>query len=111
MDDKNTAGTVLSKMKPVVTMLTDALVKDFCPAYRRQRIGELDFWIRTAEDGTETPVSDDQLQADVEAWLLGLEAQMENESDRKYAQVVTHMIRKNRGWITLLTNRVKRRIS
>ena len=111
MEDKNTEGTVLSKLKPIVSMLTDSLVKDFCPAYRRQRIGELDFWIRTAEDGTETPVNDAQLQKDVEDWLLGLEHQMETESDKQYAQMVTHMIRKNKGWVILLTNRVKRRLN
>lgn len=110
-EDASREGTVLSKVKPVVTMLTEALTRDFCPAYRRERIGELDFWIRTAEDGTQSPVSEDQLRKDVEEWLLALEHRMENESDRKYAQVVTHMIRKNKGWVTLLTGRVKRRLS
>jgi hypothetical protein len=111
MEEKALEGTILSKLKPIVTMLTDTLVKDFCPAYRHQRIGELDFWIRTAEDGTETPVSDDQLRKDVEAWLLDLESRMETESDRAYAQIVTRMIRKNNGWVTLLTNRVKKRLT
>lgn len=90
MEDKDTDGTALSKMKPVVTMLTDTLVRDFVPGYLF--------------------VSDEQLARDVEEWLLGLEDRMDNESDRKYAQVVTHMIRKNKGWVTLLTGRVKRRL-
>lgn len=108
MEDRNTDGTALSKMKPVVTMLTDTLVRDFCPAYRRTAEGS--FFIRTAEDGTEKLVDDEQLAKDVEEWLLGLEGRMDNESDRKYAQVVTHMIRKNRGWVVLLAGRVKRRL-
>lgn len=90
MEDKDTDGTVLSKMKPVVTMLTDTLVRDFMPGYLF--------------------VNDEQLAKDVEEWLLGLEGRMNNESDRKYAQVVTHMIRKNKGWVTLLAGRVKRRL-
>lgn len=90
MEDKDTDGTVLSKMKPVVTMLTDTLVRDFMPGYLF--------------------VNDEQLAKDVEEWLLGLEGRMDNESDRKYAQVVTHMIRKNKGWVTLLAGRVKRRL-
>lgn len=107
MEDKDTEGTVLSKLKPVVTMLTDTLVRDFCPAYRPADGG---FWIRTDEEGNKVPVDDDQLRADVEAWLLGLEEQMGTESDRAYAKIVTHMIRKNSGWVDLLANRVKRRL-
>lgn len=91
MEDKDTDGTALSKMKPVVTMLTDTLARDFMPGYLF--------------------VNDEQLAKDVEEWLLGLESRMDNESDRKYAQVVTHMIRKNKGWVVLLAGRVKRRLA
>jgi hypothetical protein len=108
-ENKNTDGTVMSKLKPIVTMLTEALIKDFAPAYRKAEEAEL--WIRTAEDNTEAVVTAEQLQKDVETWLLGLEAEMENDSDRQYAKMVTNMIRKNPGWVKLLTNRVKRRIS
>jgi len=115
MEEKDTEGTVLSKMKPVVTMLTDAMVRDFVPNYERMEhcpAGSTEsLWMRTNEDGSKTVVTDEQLHADVEKWLLGLENEMENESDRAYAKVVTHMIRKNKGWVTLLTNRVKKRLS
>ena len=112
MEDKDTEGTVLSRLKPIVTMLTDTLVKDFCPAYKPagKPYGP-GTWIRTAEDGTEHLVTDDQLKADVEAWLLDLEHRMENESDKAYAKIVTRMIRQNKGWVILLTNRVKRRLA
>lgn len=108
MDYKETSA---GKLKPIVTLLTEALVKDFAPAYRRVPGLDYDLWIRTAEDGTEAPVSSDQLWKDVQEWLLSLEKEMENGSDHAYAQMVTHMIRKNPGWVTLLCNRVKKRLS
>lgn len=103
--------TALGKLKPIVTMLTEALVRDFAPAYRKAGppYGD-DTWIRTDADGTESLVSTAQLHKDVEAWLLNLEHEMENDSDRQFAKMTAHMIRKNRGWVTLLTNRVKARI-
>lgn len=107
MEYKDTEGTVLSKLKPIVTMLTDTLVRDFCPAYKSVDGG---LWERTDDEYRRTIVDEAQLKADVEAWLLGLEQQMENESDRQYAKIVTHMIRQNKGWVALLTNRVKRRL-
>lgn len=91
MEEKDTEGTVLSKNKPVVTMLTEALARDFAPGYLF--------------------TDDAKLAKDVEAWLLGLGDQMENESDRAYAKIVTHMIRQNKGWVVLLTNRVKKLLS
>jgi hypothetical protein len=108
---KNYHGTVTSHLKPVVTMLTEALIKDFAPAYRLAgKPFPPDTWIRTDEDGNDTVVDDRQLLKDVETWLLDLEEQMETESDRAYAKIVTHMIRKNKGWVGLLTNRVKKRL-
>lgn len=101
-------GTVTSKLAPIVTMLTEALVKDFMPAYKPA--GE-NAWIRTADDGTETLVNDQQLWNDVQSWLMGLEEEMQNDSDRMFAKMTAHMIRKNSGWVTLLTNRVKKRLS
>jgi hypothetical protein len=103
-------GTITSKLKPIVTMLTEALVRDFAPAYRRVVEGNAGLWVRTAEDGTETAVDDEQLKKDVEAWLLNLEHEMDNDSDRQFAKMSAHMIRKNKGWVTLLTNRVIRRL-
>lgn len=100
-------GTITSKLKPIVTMLTEALMKDFAPAYRKVKGG----WLRTAEDGSVARVDDEQLWRDVQAWLLGLEQEMENESDLQFAKMTAHMIRKNPGWVTLLTNRVKKRLS
>lgn len=101
-------GTITSKLKPIVTMLTEALVRDFELAYRRVDDG---LWERTDETGEKLIVDEVQLWMDVEAWLLGLEEQMDNESDRQFAKMTAHMIRKNKGWITLLTNRVKTRLS
>jgi hypothetical protein len=110
--DEDTEGTVLSRLKPVVTMLTEALVKDFVPSYHLPGIPyPPNVWIRTDADGNEVRVTEEQLWKDVEAWLLGLEGQMTNESDLAYAKIVTHMIRKNKGWVTLLTNRVIKRLS
>lgn len=99
-------GTITSKLKPIVTMLTEALVKDFAPAYRKIEGG----WLRVAEDGSVAGVDDEQLWLDVQSWLLGLEQDMENDSDRAFARMSVHMIRKNNGWVTILTERVKRRI-
>lgn len=104
-------GTITSKMRPIVTTLTEQIVKDFVPAYRVERIGELDFWIRTDEDGNEMPVNHQQLWNDVRDWLLGLEDSMETESDKYFATLVVRMVQKNPGWITLLTNRVVKRLS
>lgn len=102
-------GTVASKVRPVVTLLTDALVKDFCLAYRRGPDG---LWVRTDEDGNEVLVNDAMLQADVRNWLLNLEQEMtDSESDRQFAKLCTQMIRKNKGWVPLLANRVKKRLS
>jgi hypothetical protein len=111
MDDKKhtySDGTITSQLKPIVTMLTDALVKDFIPAYRKV---EEDIWERTDEDGNVMLVNADQLWKDVHDWLMGLENDMDNESDLLYAKMVTQMIRKNRGWVTLLTNRAKKRLA
>jgi hypothetical protein len=100
-----------AKLKPIVTMLTEALARDFAPAYRKAGLpyGD-DTWIRTDEEGAEFLVSSQQLQKDVEAWLLNLEHEMDNDSDRQFAKMTAHMIRKNKGWTTLLTNRVIKRI-
>jgi len=109
MDSEAYHGTLTSKLRPIVTMLTDALVKDFCPAYRRP-VADLAVWIRTDETGEETVVDDQQLWQDVHDWLLGLEHELEDENDRQFAKMCAHMIRKNKGWVTLLTNRVKKRL-
>lgn len=105
-------GTVTSKMKPIVTMLTEALVRDFAPAYRKAGppYGE-NIWIRTDELGEEVTVDEECLRQDVHDWLMNLEAEMDNDSDRQFAKMVTNMIRKNKGWTTLLANRVKKRIA
>lgn len=100
-------GTITSTLKPIVTMLTEALVKDFMPAYRA--VGE-GIWARTDETGFEVFVTERQLQGDVHNWLLGLENAMENESDLAFAKMTAHMIQKNPGWTVLLTNRLKRRL-
>jgi hypothetical protein len=107
MDTEAYHGTLTGKLKPIVTMLTDSLVKDFCPAYRKVDEG---LWARTDETGREVPVTEAQLWTDVHDWLMGLESQMGNESDLAYAKMCAHMIRKNKGWVSLLTNRVKKRI-
>lgn len=101
-------GTLTSKLKPIVTMLTDALVRDFCPAYRHVS-GNL--WVRTDEAGHETLVNDAMLRADVEAWLLGLEHELDDANDREFAKMCAHMIRKNKGWVDVLTGRVKKRLA
>ena len=111
MDTEAYHGTLTSKLKPIVTMLTDALVRDFCPAYRRARHLNLEnAWIRTDAEGHEVLVDEDQLWQDVHDWLLGLEHELEEENDRQFAKMCAHMIRKNKGWVTLLTNRVKKRL-
>lgn len=89
MEYSDTAAA--SQAKPVVTMLTDALFRDFASGYEFT-----------------TP---EQLRRDVEAWVSGLTAQMENESDRTYAAMAVHMIRKNSGWITVLAGRLTRRLA
>lgn len=101
------SGTVTSKLKPIVTMLTEELVRDFAPAYRRF---DESLWVRTGDDGTEMLVSEDQLHADVRNWLMDLENRMENESDREFAKMCVQMIRKNKGWVALLARRVVKRI-
>lgn len=104
-------GTIASKMRPIVTTLTEQIIKDFAPAYRKQRIGELDYWIRTDEVGEETPVSDQQLWDDVRDWLLGLEETLDTDSDKYFAHMVVRMVQKNPGWVALLKNRVAKRLS
>lgn len=112
MEEKDTEGTVLSHMKPVVTMLTDTLEKDFIPSYHKAgKPYEDNTYIRIEENGDEVLIGADQLQEDVEAWLLSLEHRMETDSDRAYARIIATMIHKNQGWVTLLTNRVKRRLA
>lgn len=91
MEDKDTEGTVLSKAPPMVTMLTDTLRRDFAPGY--------------------VFTTDEQLQHDVEEWLLALETHMPNDTDREYAKVVAHMVRKNKGWVIVLANRVKKALA
>lgn len=101
-------GTITSKLKPIVTMLTESLVKDFIPAYRHVQDG---LWERTDEEGNRWVVEEQQLRNDVQGWLLGLEEGMEDEHDLQYARMVAHMISKNPGWIDLLTSRVKKRLA
>lgn len=115
MDDKDTEGTVLSHMKPVVTMLTDTLEKNFVPNYERMEHfpagSDERLWMRTNQDGSKDVITSDELYQDVEAWLLSLEQRMETDSDRAYAQIIATMIHKNKGWVTLLTNRVKKKLA
>lgn len=109
MAGSNYHGTLTSKLKPIVTMLTEALARDFAPAYRRVPV-DYDLYIRTDESGHEDAVDGAQLRKDVESWLLTLEEDMTNDSDRQFAKMVVNMIRKNPGWVTLLANRVQKRI-
>lgn len=107
-------GTITSKLRPVVTTLTEALVKDFELVYQPERdvsrvMGKR-LWLRTDADGEEALVDDQQLWQDVRAWLLNLEQDMTTESDKKYAQMVIHMVSKNPGWTTLLANRLIKRL-
>ncbi len=109
-------GTITSKLRPIVTTLTEALVEDFEQVYKpmpeTSRVAGRRFWERVErETGKFTLVEDEQLWKDVESWLLNLEQDMEAESDKKYAQMVVHMVRKNAGWVTLLTNRLIKRLS
>jgi formyltetrahydrofolate hydrolase len=108
-------GTITSKLRPVVTTLTEALVKDFELVYQPEhdvsRVMGKRLWMRTDVAGEEALVDDQQLWNDVRAWLLNLEEAMTEESDKKYAQMVVHMVSKNPGWITLLTNRLLKRLS
>jgi len=106
MDAEAYHGTLTSKLKPIVTMLTDALARDFVPRYRSTDDEEL--WLRVS-DGL--LVNDLQLKAAVGEWLLNLEHELEDENDKQFAKMCTHMIRKNRGWIDILTERVKRKIA
>jgi len=104
-------GTLTSKLRPIVTMLTDALVRDFCPAYRP--VGPPypgNVWIRTDEAGNESLVDEKQLWQDVHDWLFNLEHELEDANDREFARMCAHMIRKNKGWVSLLTARVKKRL-
>jgi len=107
-------GTITSKLKPIVTTLTEALVKDFELVYKYlpeiSRVTGRKMWERTDDTYARAIVDEEQLRKDVEAWLLGLEQDMTEESDKKYAQMVVHMVRKNNGWITLLTNRLIKRL-
>lgn len=107
-------GTITSKLKPIVTMLTEALVKDFAPAYTH--VGPAMFnhpllFERTDEAGTTQIVTAEVLEKDVREWLMGLEQEMDNESDRQFAKMTTQMIRKNPGWVKLLTNRLIKRLT
>lgn len=107
-------GTITSKLRPIVTTLTEALVKDFelvyKPAPKVARVLGKKIWVRTDEAGEEALADATQLWKDVEAWLLNLEQDMAAESDKKYAQMVVQMVRKNPGWVTLLTNRLVKRL-
>lgn len=109
-------GTITSKLKPIVTMLTEALVKDFAPAYRWLDPAQENTYLhpllfeRTDADGNKQVVTAEQLQKDVKAWLLGLEEEMTNDSDLMFAKMTAHMIRKNPGWVVLLTNRLVKRL-
>lgn len=107
-------GTVTSKLKPIVTTLTEELVKDFELVYRH--VNPADYvhpllFERTDETGDKKVVTTEQLYKDVETWLLNLEEDMAEESDKQYAQMVIQMVRKNPGWVTLLTNRLIRRLT
>lgn len=107
-------GTVTSQLRPIVTMLTDALLKDFAPMYEFFRVNEVTgrpTWERKDDEFHRTVVDEQGLQEDVHNWLLGLEAEMETESDLQYARMVSHMIRKNRGWSVLLAGRVAKHLS
>lgn len=97
-------GTVTSKLKPVVTLLTEALVRDFELAYAYAGGGA---WLRRDEDGGQVAVTEEVLREDVRTWLHALEAEHE---DQEFARMVLTMIRKNRGWVTLLAGRVIRRL-
>lgn len=110
MDAEAYHGTLTSKLKPIVTMLTDALARDFCPLYEYQpevsKVAGRDMWERGGK-----MVDEQQLWHDVHDWLMGLEHELEDENDRQFARMCARMIRKNKGWVTLLTNRVKKRIT
>lgn len=90
MDTDDYSGTITSKLKPIVTMLTEAIFKDFA-----------DYKVVTSE----------QLGKDVYTWLMGLESEMTNDSDRVFANMTTHMVRKNKGWVTVLTNRLLKHLA
>lgn len=94
-----------ARFKPIVTMLTEALVKDFTAAYSHV---EDSLWKRTDAEGQSVVVTEEQLRKDVHSWLLGLEDEME---DKQFAKMCMHMIRSNPGWTTLLSNRVIKRLS
>lgn len=100
-------GTVTSKLKPVVTTLTEALLAELAPEYRK--IGD-NLYERLDEHDLPVVVTGDQLWKDVQRWLMDLEKDMQEESDRQYAKMVVSMIRKNKGWVSLLTNRVKKHL-
>lgn len=115
MDAEAYHGTLTSKLKPIVTMLTEALVKDFCPAYAYlpdvSRYTGKPAWERKDDKYSRSIVDEQQLRKDVEDWLLGLEHELEDENDRQFAKMCAHMIRKNKGWVDILTKRVIRRLA
>lgn len=105
-------GTVTSKLRPIVTTLTEALVEDFTPVYEYlpevSRVAGGPKWERSDGGHRRVIVGEEDLWNDVKAWLLHLEEDMQEETDKKYAAMILHMVSKNPGWITLLTNRVKK---
>lgn len=114
MDAEAYHGTLTSKLKPIVTMLTDALRRDFCPAY--EYIPELSevagepVWECSYPDRKHI-INEERLRADVEEFFRTLEDAQETENDKEFAKMCWHMIRKNKGWLDLLTSRAKRMIT
>lgn len=97
-------GTVSSRIKPIVTVLTEGLLRDFVHLYHPDDTAEGAWW---RANGTDVPdhVSDGRLRADVEDWLMNLQ---DDATAGENAQRVIAMIRKNPGWIDVLTRRVAR---
>lgn len=80
-------GTVSSRLAPIVTVLTEALVHDLGEAY--------------AFSGRE--VTPEHVYEDTEKWLMDLRG---DYGGHEAATRVISMIRRNPGWIRLLGNRV-----
>lgn len=95
-------GTVTSRLKPIVTVLTEALLRDFACVYYPAK-GYKNCWYRERGHGDPEVVTDEALRADVREWLMNLQ---DDYGGHESAERIVGMIRRNEGWVNLLANRV-----
>lgn len=94
-------GTVLSRLKPIVTVLTEALIKDFAHVYTPHDPG---MWVKQTPHGP-VMANDAMFQADVRDWLYNLQG---DYGGQEAASRIISMVRRNPGWVGLLAGRVSR---